>query len=130
MKTINLTHVAAFTLALGLAGLGRTLADDTAGGDGKHWHHDSILTEDERAELKKDRDQVFASNPDLKKEGEDLHGSWKKDASEDEKKAAREKFHAFHEKLDAAIEAIDPNAKALIDKLKAAHHHHHDADNS
>lgn len=132
MKTITLTHVAALTLALGLAGLGRSLADDNAGGDGKHWHHDSVLTADEKAELKKDREQVFASNPDLKAEGKSLHEQWKanKDASPEDKKAAFEKFRAFHEKLDKAIEAVDPNATALIDKLKAAHHHHHEADNS
>jgi hypothetical protein len=134
MKTLTLPHVATLTLALGLAGLGRAAADDAtlAPAEGHHWHHDSVLTADEHAELKKDREQVFASNPDLKAEDESLHSQWKseKDASADDKKAFHEKMKAFHDKLDTAIEAIDPAATALIDKERAAHHHHDGASNT
>ena len=130
MNTNSLTHAALLTVAICVAGLGRAAADDSAAtppaDSGKHWHHDNVLTEAEHAELKKDRDQVFAANPDLKTEEESLHDQWKtaKDGSADDKKALHEKMEAFHQKLDGEVEKIDPNATALIEKLKAAHHHH------
>jgi hypothetical protein len=134
MKPPSLSRIALLTCALAFAGFGRATADDTGSGATStscHWHHhDSALTSDERAELKKDRDQVFDSNPDLKTEGKALWEQRKtmKDASDSDKQAFHEKWHAYHQKLETAIEGVDPNAAALIAKVKAAHHHHHDAD--
>jgi cytochrome c556 len=139
MKKFSLTSVALIALALGIAGLGRAVADDSAdnssGDQGQHWHHHgdwgNVLTADEKAELKKDFEQVNSSNPDLKTEDESLRQEGKalhenKDATADDKKAFWEKMKAHHEKVEAAVEAIDSNASAIFAKLKAAHHHHHD----
>jgi hypothetical protein len=139
MKKFHLAQVAALVLALGAAGFGRAMADDSAdnsgsSGAGSHHHGDwgNALTADEKAELKKDFDQVFSSNPDLKSQGESLRQEGKtlhenKDATADDKKAFWEKAKAYHEKVEAAVEAIDSNAAALFAKIKAAHpHHHHD----
>ena len=131
MKITSLTHLAFLTCALAVAGLGRAIADDTTppSDGGKHWHHDSVLTADEHAQLKADFEKAFAADPSLKTEHDALKDQWKsaKDGSADDKQALHEKMHAFHDKLDAAVEKIDPSATALIDKEKAAHHHHDDA---
>jgi hypothetical protein len=131
MKIPSLVKIALLTFTVVLAGSPCLKADDAgtpppAPPAGDHPHHDSVLTPDERAELKKDRDQVFASDPDLQKEGKDLmdQRSSMKDASADDKAAFHEKMHAFGDKLNAAIEKIDANAAPLIAKLKAARHHH------
>jgi hypothetical protein len=134
MKIPPLVKIALLTFTVVLAGSPCLKADDAGTPpppppvEGQP-HHDSVLTPDERAELKKDRDQVFASDPDLQKEGKDLmdQRSSMKDASAEDKQAFHEKMHAFQDKLDAAIEKIDANAAPLIAKVKAARHHH-DAD--
>ena len=120
--------VAGFTVATAQ----ETTTDTTSG---HHRHHESVLTADEKAELKKDREQAFAADPALKSEGKALWEQRKsmKDASADDKKAFHEKLHAHFAKVEAAIEKIDSNAAPIIAKLKAAHHHHHpkgDADAS
>mgnify|MGYP001544198959 CR=1 FL=1 len=122
--------------ALGVASFTTAFAQDTTptptpppcnGASCHRHHHGSVLTADERAELKKDREQVFAANPDLKSEGKDLWEQRKslKDATPEDKKAYFEKWHAFAQKLNAAIVQVDPNAAPILAKLKAAHHHHH-----
>jgi hypothetical protein len=133
MKLPFLLRIALLTSALGSVGLSGVRAQDTdpapAGG---HHHHDSVLTADEKTELKNDRDQVFAANPDLKSESKDLwdQRAAMKDASADDKAAFHDKWHAFQDKLDAAMEKIDPKAAPLIAKVKAAHHPKPDADAS
>jgi hypothetical protein len=57
--------------------------------------------------LKKDREQVLASNPNLVAEGRALH----------------EQMVQHRKNVDSAIEQADPNASALIAKLEAAHRH-------
>jgi hypothetical protein len=128
MKIPFFSKIALLGFAFGVAGLTATWAQDanTDTSTEHQWHHDSVLTADEQAELKKDREQVFTANPDLKTEGKDLWEQRKtmKDASEEDKQAFHEKMHAYKAKLDAAIEGVDSNAAALIAKLDAAHHHH------
>jgi DNA polymerase III delta prime subunit len=131
MKIPFFSKIALLGFAIGVASLTAASAQDanTDTSTEHQWHHDSVLTADEQAELKKDREQVFTVNPDLKTEGKDLWEQRKtmKDASDEDKQAFREKMHAYKAKLDAAIEGVDSNAAALIAKLDAAHHHHHDA---
>jgi hypothetical protein len=126
MKIPFLPKIAFLGCAFAVASLTAASAQDADTAPEHHWHHDSVLTADEQAELKKDREQVFTSNPDLKSEGKDLWEQRKsmKDASEEDKQAFHEKWHAYKDKVDAAIEAIDSNAAPLIAKVKAAHHHH------
>jgi hypothetical protein len=110
MKTSSLQRCALLAGVLGFTGLTAVLAQDqpdsTAPPPPHHGHHD-MLTQDERAELKKDRDAVFSSNPDLKTEEETLH----------------QQMHDHMDKVDAAILKEDPAAAPILAKLKAAHHH-------
>lgn len=128
MKIPFLLRIALVIFTLSLVGNHVAKAQDVttppSPGLGGH-HHDAVLTEDERAELKADREKVFDANPDLKTEGKDLmdQRSSMKDASDEDKQAFHEKMHAFMDKMDDAIEKIDPNAAPLIAKMKAAHHH-------
>jgi hypothetical protein len=98
-----------------------------------HGHHGyGVLTAAERAELKKDRETVFASNPQLKTQEESLHQQFKslKDANPPATQAQWQSLKTQHESLKAqvrsAIEGVDAGAAALfqkIDAAKAAHHH-------
>lgn len=111
MKTLSFPRIALLAGALSIAGATAILADDqpdsTPPPPPPHGHHE-MLTADERAELKKDRDAVFAANPDLKTEEKNL---W-------------EQMKAHMDKVDAAILKEDPNAAPILEKMK--HHHHHD----
>lgn len=125
MKMTSLLKLALITGSLVLVTNSGARAQDTSTSstDGGH-HHESVLTSDERAELKADRDKVLAANPDLQKESDDLKSqrSSMSDASADDKAAFKAKWHAHMEKMNDAIEKIDPNAEALIEKMKAARH--------
>jgi Spy/CpxP family protein refolding chaperone len=72
-----------------------------------HGHHGGQLTPDEWAQLKKDREAVFAANPALKTEEEALHQQMKD----------------HMDKVDSAILAQDPTAAPILAKLQAGHHH-------
>jgi hypothetical protein len=88
------------------------------------------LTADEKAQLKKDRDQVLAANPDLKTEEDNLtkqHDALKsqgESASADDKKALHAQMHAHMDKIRAAVLKIDPTAAPLYAKLDALHKSH------
>jgi len=119
MNPLNLPRIALLACAFGVASITAASAqatDDTASTNnpspsGYHHHPGGgVLTKDEWQELKKDREQVLSSNPDLQAEGKALH----------------DQMMAYQQKVDAAVEQADPNAAALIAKLKAAHHDHHD----
>ena len=110
MKTSFLPRIALLAGALGLAGANALLADDAptdAPPPPPHGHHAGNLTPDEQAEMKKDRDAVFAANPDLKTQEKNLC----------------EQMHQLQDKIDAAIVQQDPAAAAIIAKIKADHHH-------
>jgi hypothetical protein len=136
MKLPSLFRLVLLAGAFGVASAPATFAQDTnaPSSDNPSWHHhfDSVLTADEKAELKSDREQVFAANPDLKSEGDALWQQRKtmKDASPEDKKAFFEKMHAYMDKVDAAIVKLDPNAAPIIAKLKASFHHHDDSGSS
>jgi len=126
MKLSSLVRLSLLAAGLGVVSLTVVSAQDTNAAPGGGWHHgESVLTPAEQAELKADREQVFTANPDLKAEGDALFQQRKsmKDASDADKQAFGAKMHAYMDKLNAAIEAIDPNAAPIIAKLKAAHHH-------
>jgi hypothetical protein len=131
MQIHSLSRIALLACALGSAGLTSVLADDTntdstPPSSGEH-HHPSPLTDAEKAELKKDREQVMTSNPDLKTQWDDLQKqrqSMGQDASDADKQALREKMHTLMDQINADIVQIDPAAAPLIAKMKAAHHNH------
>jgi Spy/CpxP family protein refolding chaperone len=111
MQIHSLSRIALLACALGSAGLTSVLADDTntdstPPSSGEH-HHPSPLTDAEKAELKKDREQSMGQ-----------------DASDADKQALREKMHTLMDQINADIVQIDPAAAPLIAKMKAAHHHH------
>jgi hypothetical protein len=133
MKITSLLKIALVTGSLVLVSNSGAMAQDTstASSDSGH-HHDSVLTADERAELKADRDKVFAANPDLKSQADDLKSqrSSMSDATPEDKAAFRDKWHTLMDKVNTEVEKIDPNAAALIEKMKAAHHAKADSTNS
>jgi hypothetical protein len=117
MKSTFLPRSLLLAGALCVTGLSAALADDSTTTSDRsspppppqgehHGRRGGPLTPDEWAQLKKDREAVFASNPDLKTEEETLHQQMKD----------------HQDKVDAAIIAQDPSAAPLIAKLKAAHH--------
>jgi hypothetical protein len=102
------------------------------GGKGGHKHHDSVLTDAERAELKADKDKVLASNPTLKTQEESLKEQFKTlksqnpPATKEQFATLKQQHEALKTQMRTAIEGIDPGAAALFQKLDAAglHHHH------
>jgi len=116
MTPLTLSRIILLAGTLSVAGFTTASAQDadtttaapTDGAPAFHHHHGGVLTKDEWQELKKDRDQVLAANTDLAAQEKSLH----------------EQMKALQDKIDAAIEQADPNAAALIAKLKAAHPHH------
>ena len=141
MKTLLSVHrVALLALALGTASTTAIFAQTTttpsttaptcsAGG---HHHHDSVLTADERAQLKAARDKAFATDPSLqtdqaslKQQFETLKGEGKGVATQAQWQALHEQKHAFEVKLHAAEVAADGTVAPIIAKLEAAHHGHH-----
>jgi hypothetical protein len=132
MNISSWQRVALLSLALGTAGVTATFAQTTPtptpapttppAGD-----HPSILTDDEKAELKKDHDAVFAANPDFQTQMDALkakHEALKAQgdsASADDRKALHEQGKALRDQINAAIVKLDPAAAAIIAKLEAAH---------
>jgi DNA-binding LacI/PurR family transcriptional regulator len=107
MKTILFPRLALLAGVLSLTGATALLAQDDTNAPpapAEH-HHGGFLTADQRAELKKDRDAVFADNPELKTEEENL----------------RQQMKAHADKMNAAIVAKDPAAAPLLAKM---HGHH------
>jgi hypothetical protein len=123
MKTYSLSRIALLACALATAGVTTTFAQDqpTPPPPGAPAVQ---LTDDEKTQLKKDQDAVFAANPDLKTEHDDLmQGRPTQDASDADKQAFHQKMMAFHHKMHDAILKVDPTAGPLLAKADAAHHH-------
>jgi hypothetical protein len=136
MKNTFPLRAALLASVLALAGAGTVLAQDAGStttpppapggenggpGGGGHRGWDKVLTPEERAELKKDTEAVFAADPDLKKEGDDLRGQRPaQDASDDDKQAFRAKMKDHRDKVKEAVLKIDPAASAIFAKLDAA----------
>ncbi len=145
MKTSSLPRVALLAVALGTAGVTASLAQTTpaptttpatpAETTGpKHHHHHSILTADERTQLKQAREIAFAADPSLKTEGESLKAkfhalkSQSPSAPKNDWAALRTQGQAYHTKLRAAELKADPNLAPVftkIDTARAQHGHHH-----
>jgi hypothetical protein len=135
MKTmLSIQRVALAALVLGTASITATFAQTTAtptcSGGGWHHHHGSVLTADEKAQLKKDRDAAFAANPslqtteaNLKQQFETLKGEGKGNVTKDQWQALRQQELAFHQQLQAAELSIDPTVAPIFAKLKAGHSH-------
>jgi hypothetical protein len=131
MKTIlSFQRVALLGLALGTASVTATFAQTTdapptSSAKGMH-HHDSVLSADEKAQLKKARDAAFAADPSLQTEHDNLKQQFENlkgqgdSASKDDRKALHEQGRAFHEKLQAAELKIDPTLGPIFAKLEAA----------
>jgi hypothetical protein len=136
MKLPSPVRTAFLASVIALAGAGVVLAQDAApstatppanpppadnGGGGHHHGWDKVLTPEERALLKKDTDAVLAADPDLKKEGEDLMSQRPgQDASDDDKQAFRTKMKDHHQKVEQAVEKLDPSTVPIYAKLNAA----------
>jgi hypothetical protein len=132
MKLSSVSKITLLACVLGAVSLVSAGAQDSDAdssstpSSGGNWHHDSVLTQAERDELKNDWEKATTANPDLQTEAKDL---WEqrtsmKDASEEDRQAYRGKWQAFADKAEAAIEGIDSNAAPLIAKVKAAFFHH------
>lgn len=140
MKNISSLHRVAF-LALALAGASATAAlaqtpattTPTAPADGTpkaHHDHASVLTEAEKAQLKRAHDQVLATNPDLKTEEDNLtkqHEALKTQGDNvtiADKKALHASFREHMQKMHDAMLKFDPTLAPVFAKLEAAHKDH------
>jgi hypothetical protein len=130
MKTISLLSRAALcALILGTAGVSTSFAQTTPAPapDNAKGGHAAVLTDAEKAELDKARDQVLAANPDLKKESDAVAAQREKvkiagaSASKDDRKAAKQAGHDLEAKLRPAMLKVDPNLAPIFAKLDAAH---------
>jgi hypothetical protein len=90
---------------------------------GHHEHHDlSFLTEDQKAELKKDHDAVLAADPSLATEEQSLKAAHQPGTPPTEEEM--EQMKAFHDKVEAAMIKIDPAVAPIIAEIKAHHKDH------
>ena len=102
----------------------RLSAQAAAGGAGAGGRL-SFLSADDRAHYMKVREQVLASNPELKSEQESFQKEREAmkakgaDASADDRKTMRENFLAHNEKMNAAMKAADPTVGPIIDQIDA-----------
>ena len=126
-----LTRITALTLALGIAGVTAAFAQtsptpapaaSTAANS-----HTSVLTPEEKAQLKKAHDEALAANPDLKTEGDSLktqHDALKAqgaNASQADMDALKAQHKDYEQKMHAAMLAADPTLAPVFAKLEAAH---------
>jgi hypothetical protein len=136
MKNMTPVRTALLASVFALAGAGAILAQDAGstttttppappagdnGPGGGHHGWGKVLTPEEQALLKKDTDAVFAADPDLKKEGDDLRNQRPaQDASADDKLAFHAKMKDHRDKVRQAVEKFDPSTTAIFAKLDAA----------
>ena len=142
MKTIlSFPRIAFLALALGTAGVTATFAQTAtttpttaptcSGGGGHHHHHDSVLTADEKAQLKAARDKAFAADPSLQTEKAALKTQFETlksqgdSATKDQWQALHQQKQAFETKFHNAEVTADPTVAPIITKLEAAHQHCH-----
>jgi hypothetical protein len=83
-----------------------------------------FLTDAEKAELKKAHDAAIAADPSLTTEEQSIHEAMQSayesgtPPTEDQRAA----WHAFREKMNAAMIAADPDVAPILAKIKAHHH--------
>ena len=143
MKTIlSLPRIALWSLALGTISIPATFADTDSTttpsttttapvctGGGK-FHHESVLTAAEKAELESARHAAFTADPSLKTEKENLKQAFEtlKSQGDSADKTQWQALHAqaaaFDQKLRAAELQADPNLTPIFAKLDAAPHKH------
>jgi Spy/CpxP family protein refolding chaperone len=143
--TLSLQRVALLGVALATAGVSAAFAQTTTTtpaapaptcSAGMHHHHGSILTEDEKAQLKKDHDAVLASDPSLKTEEDNLkqqHETLKSEgtsATDSDRAALFTQFRDFHQKMRDAMVKLDPSVEPILNKLEAARKSWHHSDDS
>jgi phage gp16-like protein len=141
--TLSVPRVALLALALATASVTASFAQSTSStttttttpptcsAGGKH-HHDSVLTADEKAQLKAAKEAAFVADPSLKTEHDSLKSQFaalkaegKGVATKDQWQALHQQKHAFEVKLHAAEVTAVPTVAPIIAKLEAAHHGHH-----
>jgi hypothetical protein len=141
MKTIlSIPRVALLALTLGTASATASFAQSTNStptpaaptcpAGGKH-QHASILTADEKAQLKAAHDAALAANPSLqtqadslKQQFKTLRGEGKGNVTKDQWQALHAQASAFHTQLRTAELAINPSLSSVFAKLDAAPRHH------
>jgi hypothetical protein len=103
-----------------------TAPTDTTGSWQGHHHHDSILTADERAQLKKDHEAVLAANStlaaqaaSLKQQFETLKGEGSS-ATSAQWQALHQQKETFQSQLRSAELNLDPSLAPIFAKLDAA----------
>jgi hypothetical protein len=82
--------------------------------------HMDFLTDAEKQELHKAHDAAFAADPSLKIDQDALRESHQPGTPPTD--AEKAQWRAFHEKLNAAEIAADPNVGPIIAKIKAHGH--------
>ena len=115
--SLPLVRAAFVALALGAVSATAAFADttsttgtstDTGGWHHRHHHGDGVLSAAERAELKKDRQTVFASNPSLKSQHDALKQQFKtlksQNATKDQFAALKTQHEALKTQMRNAIE--------------------------
>ncbi len=138
--TLSFPRVAFMALALGSAGMPAIFAQTTPTNDtaptttapspGWH-HHDSVLTSDERAQLKKAHDAALAANGTLQTQEASLRQQFETlksegaNATKDQWQALHQQESDFHAKLRSAELLVDPTLSPIFAKLDAAHSHSH-----
>jgi hypothetical protein len=145
MKTLlSFPRTTLLALALGTAGVTASFAQTTttststttpaptctAGGRHRH-HHESVLTSDEKAQLKKAHDAAIAANGALQTEQASLKQQFETlksegdSATKDQWQALHQQASAFHAQLRSAELLIDPTLTPVFAKLDAARQQWH-----
>ena len=94
------------------------------GGGHGGMHGMKFLTDAERAELKKAHDEAITADPALGTEEKANMEAMKAahDSGTPPTEEQKAQFHAFRDKLDAAMIKADPAVEPIIEKIKAHHH--------
>jgi len=79
-----------------------------------------FLTDAEKAELQKAHDAAIAADPSLKTDEDAMKAAHQ--AGTPPSDADKAQWMAFHQKMDAAMIAADPDVAPIIAKIKAHHH--------
>jgi len=93
-------------------------------GEGEHHHGMDFLTDADKQELHKAHDAAIAANPALGTEEESLKSEMEaaRESGTPPTDDQKEQWHAFREKMDAAMIAADPDVAPILAKIKAHHH--------
>jgi hypothetical protein len=150
MKTsLSFRRVASAALALGIASVTASFAQTSTtpatatppattaptctAGERHHHHHHSVLTADEKAQLKKAKAAALAGSGTLQTEQAALKQQFEtlrsqgSTATTDQWKALHQQASDFHAKLRSAELLVDPTLAPVFAKLDAHKHGHHSA---